>query len=88
MSITPDVLAHLPLSEIDRVVFYKRDELTTDLICCDVDVHGLVWTFNEEASGWTDLTAHLSRLPGFRTDWYGAVVHPPFAISDTVAYHR
>ena len=85
---TPDILAQLPLCEIDAVVFYKRDELTTDLICCDVEVHGRVWTFHEETSGWKVLTAHLSGLPDFRSDWYGAVVNPPFATSETVAYRR
>lgn len=88
MSIPPNLIAQLPLSEIDGVVFYKRDELTTDLICCDVEVKGRIWTFHEEASDWKDLTAHLSRLPGFRTDWYSAVVNPPFATSETVAYQR
>jgi hypothetical protein len=28
----------LPLGQIESVTFYKRDEITTDLICCDVQV--------------------------------------------------
>lgn len=60
VSITPDILAQLPLPEIDTVVFYKRDEITTDLICCDVEVAGCIWTFHEEAGGWKDLIAHLA----------------------------
>jgi hypothetical protein len=86
--ITAAILSELPLLKIDAVVFYKRDEITTDLICCDVEVLGRVWTFHEEASGWTELIAHLSALPGFRADWYEAVVHPPFATSETVAFDR
>ena len=88
MSITPDILAHLQLPEIDSVVFYKRDEITTDLICCDVDVAGRVWTFHEETRGWEGLIAHLVCLPGFRTDWYADVVNPLFSASETVAYRR
>ncbi len=88
MTITPAVLRELPLEKIDLVVFYKRDEITTDLICCDVEVAGQVRTFHEEAAGWTDLIAHLSALPGFRADWFEAVVHPPFATSKTVAFDR
>ena len=88
VSITPDILSQVPLREIDAVVFYKRDEITTDLICCDVEVAGCVWTFHEEASGWKDLIAHLAGLPGFRTDWYADVVNPPFAASETAAYRR
>lgn len=88
VTITPAVLSQLPLSTIETVVFYKRDEITTDLICCDVEVARRVWTFHEEATGWADLIAHLSALPGFRDDWYEAVVKPPFATSETVAFNR
>jgi hypothetical protein len=88
VSITPAILAQLPLSVIDAVVFYKRDEITTDLICCDVEVAGRAWTFHEEAAGWKDLLAHLAGLPGFRTDWYAEVVHLPFAACETVEYRR
>ena len=88
MTITPAILHELPLSEIDAVVFYKRDEITTDLICCDVQIAGQVWTLNEEAAGWANLVAHLSMLPGFRADWFEAVIHPPFATSEIVAFDR
>jgi hypothetical protein len=52
-------LEQLPLAGIDRVMFYKRDEITTDLICCDVAVDGTVWTFHEELGGWDLLLQHL-----------------------------
>lgn len=88
MTITRATLAQLPLSDINAVIFYKRDEITTDLICCDVDVAGRVWTFHEESKGWEDLIVHLSALSGFRADWYEAVVKPPFAASETIAFDR
>ncbi|MGN6121393.1 MAG: hypothetical protein ACTHOJ_00410 [Sphingomonas oligoaromativorans] len=88
MDIDLDIASQIPLSTVDRVVFYKRDEITTDLICCDVLASGQFWTFHEEAACWSDLIEHLSRLPGFRSDWYEAVVHPPFSASETVAYER
>lgn len=88
MMITPAVIAQLPLADIDSVVFYKRDEITTDLICCDVEVAGRISSFNEEAKGWDDLLAHLSALPGFRADWYEAVASPAFEASETVAFDR
>lgn len=37
-AIDAELLARLPLTQIDKVTFYKRDEVTTDLICCDVAV--------------------------------------------------
>ena len=45
------VLAQFPLNEIDRVTFYKRDELTTDLICCEVHVGESHSKFHEELIG-------------------------------------
>ncbi|MEQ6333060.1 hypothetical protein [Sphingobium sp. MK2] len=88
MTITPSILAQLPLPDIDAVVFYKRDEIITDLICCDVKAAGRVWTFHEEEKGWEDLITYLAVLPDFRTDWYEAVVKPPFAASETIAFNR
>jgi len=81
-------LERLPLAEIHTVTFYKRDELTTDLICCDVEVGGQSWFFHEEAVGWDLLLAHLGMLPGFKRDWFAVVSQPPFAVCETVAYRR
>jgi hypothetical protein len=81
-------LDHLPLEAIETVTFYKRDEITTDLICCDVEIGGKVWFFHEEAQGWDLLIQYLEKLPGFRSDWYAAVAQPPFATNETVAYTK
>ncbi|MBB5713130.1 hypothetical protein [Sphingomonas xinjiangensis] len=88
MKITRATLRQLQLPEIKAVTFYKRDEITTDLICCEIDVGGQVWSFHEEAAGWSNLIAHLSALPGFRTDWYETVTSEPFYTSETVAFER
>jgi hypothetical protein len=86
--INQNVIEQLPLDQIEQVTFYKRDEITTDLICCDVELNGQTWSFHEEAIGWDSLLHHLERLPGFKSDWYEAVVQPPFAASGTVAFKR
>lgn len=86
--INADILAQLPLAAIGKVTFYKRDEVTTDLICCDVAVADKVWSFHEELSGWDLLLDHLQRLPNFRTDWFASVSQPPFAASETIAFSR
>ncbi|MBB3475417.1 hypothetical protein [Sphingomonas sp. BK345] len=88
MTISPAILGQLPLPDIRAVIFYKRDQITTDLICCDVEVGGAVWTFHEETAGWSDLIKHLSALPGLRSDWYEAVVNPPFTTAETIAFDR
>lgn len=40
--IPDDIREQLPLSAIEKVVFFKRDEWTTDLICCEVEAAGMV----------------------------------------------
>lgn len=86
--IDPATIDLLPLARIDSVTFYKRDELTADLICCEVEADGRTWFFHEEAEGWALLLQHLERLPGFRTDWYEAVAQSPFEGCATVAFDR
>ena len=88
IAIDAQLLEQLPLAEIENVTFYKRDQITTDLIFCDVQTGDKVWTFHEELVGWNLLLQHLRKLPGFRADWYAAVSQPPFAASETVAFHR
>ena len=83
-----DLLREVPLARIDKVTFYKLDEITTDLICCAVTVDDGVWTFHEDMACWDALIAHLRRLPGFHADWYAAVVQPAFETCETVAFSR
>jgi hypothetical protein len=81
-------LDRLPLARVDAVAFFKRDEICTDLICCEVEIDGRKWFFHEEAEGWDMLVNHLEQLPGFRADWYGAVAQPAFEKCETVAFER
>ena len=80
------------LSTVRSVTFYKRDELTTDLICCDVDVDHtdgvLTWFNHEEADDWINCIEAFETLPGFDTNWRSKVVQPPFAYCVTLAYLR
>ena len=83
-----DAFASIPLSSITKVIFFKRDEVTTDLICCEVEANGHIWFCHEEASEWRTLIEHLETLPGFRKDWFSAVSQPAFAENLTVAFSR
>ena len=87
MAMSEDV-ACLPLHEVKRVVFYKRDEITTDLICCDVEFGSTTRTFHEEMASWGMVLAHLKALPGFDQNWFRGVSQPPFATSETIAFIR
>jgi hypothetical protein len=86
--IEPVLLDQLPVEQIETVTFYKRNEVTTDLICCDVQVAGRDWSFHEDTEGWALLLRHLEQLPGFRADWHAAVAQPPFSENRTIAFKR
>lgn len=76
------------MPEIQNVTFYKRDEITTDLLCCDIVVGDRVLSFHEEMTSWDVVLARLGELPGFRTEWFSQVSQPPFAESSFVAFNR
>lgn len=80
--------ASIPLSSITKVIFFKRDEVTTDLLCCEIEADGHLWFYHEEASEWRTLIEHLEALPDFRKDWFSAVSQAPFDESLTVAFSR
>jgi len=81
-----------PLSSVLKVLAYKRDELTTDLICFDVTTDAAggarTWLFHEEQPGFEEIARELALLPGFLTDWRDHVVKPAFASCEIVLYSR
>jgi hypothetical protein len=89
------MLVQLPPIELDniqQVTFFKRDELTTDLICCEIAVSesngGQTYFFHEEAEAWSAVIALVEQLPGFDQKWREKVVHPAFAENRTTAFRR
>jgi hypothetical protein len=86
-----DLLWKVRYDDILSIEAYKRDELTTDLICFDVLVAGdppITGLMHEETTGWDDFVARLEQLPGFDSEWMAKVVQPPFAESRTIIYDR
>lgn len=81
-------LALCVFGDIERVKFLKRDEVTSDLICCEILSNGLCWTYQEEMAEWEQLIADLNTLPGFAKDWFEHVSQPPFASSEFIAFQR
>ena len=80
------------LADIRKVTFFKRDEITTDLICCDVEIDGVegpkTWFNHEEEESWPTWLEELARLPGFDSAWHSKVYVPAFETCETVAYER
>ena len=82
------MIVPIPLNSIQRITFYKRDQLTDDLICCDISNGDHCWTYHEELTEWDQLIGELKALPGFAEDWQAHVVQPPFSTSEFVAFER
>lgn len=74
--------------QIDRVIFFKRDQITTDLICCEVYVSGSVHFFHEECAQWPALLRSFAELKAFDGNWFEKVAKPPFQACETVAFIR
>ena len=78
--------------DVSRIRAYKRDELTADLICLDVQLrNGTSWFLHEEALGWEDfLDAAQHALPGMRAfpSWFPAVAQPAFARNEQIIFDR
>ena len=80
------------LDEVNAIVAYKIDELTTDLVCCDI-VTGSgdgqqIRTVHEEIPGFETVMARFAALPGFNKQWRETVILPPFATNRTTIYNR
>lgn len=80
------------LDEINAVVVYKLDEITTDLVCCDI-VTGVgdgeqIRTIHEELPGFDLAMARLEALPAFNQTWRDEVTLPPFTTNRTTIYSR
>jgi len=81
--------AGMKWKEVSGIVAYKRDLLTTDLICLRFTNGEWNIEINEEMSGWTTLiNAIPTYLPGALSpsDWWDRVSHPAFAANPTVLF--
>jgi len=82
----------ISLSDVKSIVFFKVDQITTDLICCEVIVKTAdgqqSFLINEEMPEFDSLINAFEMLPGFDRQWREKVVLPPFAENRTVAYSQ
>jgi hypothetical protein len=77
--------------EVEEVYAFKRDLLTTDLICLAFKKSGadLIFEINEEMAGYQDMMELLPhRLPGFSREWFAAVAYPAFAANHQVIWKK
>ena len=66
--------------QVNRIAVYKKDEITTDLICIEFGLpENMVVTLHEELEGYNSVVQamHL-QFEGIEKDWYSKIVQPPF----------
>jgi hypothetical protein len=77
--------------QVTRVLAFKRDLYTYDLLCLAFQSSTSAFEVNEEMEGWNSLLADLpNHLPGAMNSdaIWAAVVKPAFATNETVVYER
>lgn len=81
-------IAKVQWLDIKEVVVFKRDLVTTDLVCLEIITSaGIVYEFNEDVPGFEVWIDEMQRsLPGFDSSWRERVIKPAFATNRTVVF--
>jgi hypothetical protein len=78
-------------SDVNRVLAYKRDCITVDLICLAIGTPADAVEVDEEMEGWTTLVAKLpTYLPGCLAyeQWFAKVAFPAFETNTFEIFRR
>jgi hypothetical protein len=81
----------VPWAVVDRIVAYKRDNVTTDEVHLAFELRdppGAVREVSEEWPGFEELFGALEREFGISAGWYMEVMHPAFAPNLRILYER
>jgi len=77
--------------EVTKIVTYKRDLFSVDLICLDffVESQQLTYPTHEEMAGFRDLSERMRRLfPSISEGWWSEVAFPAFATNEKILYDK
>ncbi|WP_156405286.1 hypothetical protein [Sphingomonas sp. Root710] len=89
---TPDGVDKVFLEKVRAVAAYKRDEITVDRVCCDIETASqngpMLRTIHEEMVGFHEAMAELEKLPGFYRYWREYVILPAFQQNYTELYRQ
>ena len=76
-------------AEIERLIAYKRDLMTTDEICLDIIYNNWQTTINENTAGWYQFVERTKLIfPSIPKNWDSEIVHPAFATNLSILYQR
>jgi hypothetical protein len=73
---------------VSRVTAYKRDLLTTDLLCMLVEFDDRIVELNEEMIGYTAAEQAMVKALGIGGEWKLRVLFPAFETNPTLVYQR
>ncbi len=80
------------LEKIEKVTFFKIDEFTSDLVCCDIvfsDDNGLqIIHLNEDRDDLARVDCYFASVEGYDKNWRENVILPPFEECEYVAFKR
>jgi hypothetical protein len=85
---TTDELFIIRWVDITRIVSFKRDLFTYDLICLQLSWLGGHLLFDEEMAGWYQFVHHLNSALPILEKWEEKVMFPAFATNETVIYQK
>ena len=75
--------------EIENIVAYKVDLMTTDDVRLDISFVDAVLTISEDIAGWNLFLENLmTALPSIPKDWEQKVIETPFAANTTLIYKK
>lgn len=75
--------------EIERLIAYKKDLLTVDVVCLKIFYNNCQTTITEEIPGWHQFVEKLRFVfPNIPDNWYSEIVQPAFVTNLTILYQR
>ena len=74
--------------QVNRIAVYKKDEITTDLICIEFGLpENMTITLHEEMEGYDLVVPKMHmQFEGIEKDWYSKIVKPAFKRNYRVIY--
>lgn len=76
-------------ADIERLIAYKKDLMTTDEICLDIIFDSRQLTINEGTPGWDQFVEKTKlAFPGIPKNWDTEITKPAFATNLTILFQR
>lgn len=81
-------VAKVRWDDVTRIVTFKRDLITVDLLCLHFDTALGTVEINEELQGYDAVEVEMERRFAVATDWKLRVLFPAFTTNEEAIYDR